>query len=584
MAETLKVKIQLRNDTYEQLQASTLILEQGEVAIVVDNTDTGKQYNGRFKVGDGSKKFSELPWADASSLKEAVTSLNDLKGAVTLTNGGTSASDNGIKIETDTTTNRVAIKNTGVLTIGTGDPTSYGEIKVNGNTNVHVSNYGILPNKLTLRDTGTNRDMVINIPTLSAGTDIPIMLAVPKNATAGATIAYTENITDAIDDNKVTVSAGNGISVSTTNNKNYTVTNTGVLKVTGDNYTGITTTNGEVKITNKSTLEKGTELGSVKLNGGEDVVVNGYGTFNDAIFFNKSGTASLAVLHAPNWTPEDTGVGADFYLPSVGGTLATTTDVNDVKTSLTRDISANTTSINTINGKIPNNASPTNQLVTNTELTNAIAGIHNWTYQVATTLPTASKDTMYIIYLIPHTHGDSDSYDEYITIESGTTTKTYTWEKIGNTDVDLSNYYTKADADNKFVEKLNGYSLINSRYATGLDNMLNNVGTLNSGHYVLTAFPSTTQGAYDFNTINLDNYALKTSIKDPDNYYWANVKVKTTSDSTTKPTFGGMSISNVSIAAQDTTAVSLKLPKESGNLISTGTILILDGGNANGFN
>lgn len=44
------------------------------------------------------------------------------------------------------------------------------------------------------------------------------------------------------------------------------------------------------------------------------------------------------------------------------------------------------------------------------------------------------------IYLVAHSHSSSDGYDEYITLESGTTTKTYSWEKIGNTDIDLSNY------------------------------------------------------------------------------------------------------------------------------------------------
>lgn len=58
---------------------------------------------------------------------------------------------------------------------------------------------------------------------------------------------------------------------------------------------------------------------------------------------------------------------------------------------------------------------------------------------VVSELPTASATTKGAIYLVAHEHEDSDdTYDEYVTVESGTTTKTYTWEKIGNTDVDLS--------------------------------------------------------------------------------------------------------------------------------------------------
>lgn len=38
-----------------------------------------------------------------------------------------------------------------------------------------------------------------------------------------------------------------------------------------------------------------------------------------------------------------------------------------------------------------------------------------------------------VIYLVPHTHGEGDSYDEYIYVNNA-------YEKIGNTDIDLSNY------------------------------------------------------------------------------------------------------------------------------------------------
>lgn len=72
----------------------------------------------------------------------------------------------------------------------------------------------------------------------------------------------------------------------------------------------------------------------------------------------------------------------------------------------------------------------------------AIGNINQFKYNVVDTLPTASADTMYTIYLVADTHSDSsDSYDEYITIRSGTSDSyTYSWEKIGNTDVNLSEY------------------------------------------------------------------------------------------------------------------------------------------------
>lgn len=60
---------------------------------------------------------------------------------------------------------------------------------------------------------------------------------------------------------------------------------------------------------------------------------------------------------------------------------------------------------------------------------------------VADSLPTASEDTVGKIYLISHTHSEKDIYDEYLTIIGGTKeTPTYSWEKIGNTDIDISGY------------------------------------------------------------------------------------------------------------------------------------------------
>lgn len=60
---------------------------------------------------------------------------------------------------------------------------------------------------------------------------------------------------------------------------------------------------------------------------------------------------------------------------------------------------------------------------------------------VADSLPTASKDTVGKIYFISHIHGEKDIYDEYLTVIGGTEeTPTYSWEKIGNTDIDLSGY------------------------------------------------------------------------------------------------------------------------------------------------
>ena len=102
----------------------------------------------------------------------------------------------------------------------------------------------------------------------------------------------------------------------------------------------------------------------------------------------------------------------------------------------------------TITNKIANITVPTNnnQLTNgagyqtasdvNTAIENALADITGFEYSVVQTLPsTGEKGT---IYLIAHTHGSQDIYDEYIYVNNG-------WEKIGSTDVDLSGYVEDTD-------------------------------------------------------------------------------------------------------------------------------------------
>lgn len=59
-------------------------------------------------------------------------------------------------------------------------------------------------------------------------------------------------------------------------------------------------------------------------------------------------------------------------------------------------------------------------------------------------LPTASESTKGKIYLKPdttHNPSTNDVYDEYVTVKKGSDTNpSYVWEKIGNTDVNLSDY------------------------------------------------------------------------------------------------------------------------------------------------
>lgn len=72
-----------------------------------------------------------------------------------------------------------------------------------------------------------------------------------------------------------------------------------------------------------------------------------------------------------------------------------------------------------------------------TYVDNAIAAVKQFQYEVVSALPAASANTMGKIYLVSDVHNSTDNYDEFITLEKD---GAYSWEKIGNTDIDLSGY------------------------------------------------------------------------------------------------------------------------------------------------
>ena len=68
----------------------------------------------------------------------------------------------------------------------------------------------------------------------------------------------------------------------------------------------------------------------------------------------------------------------------------------------------------------------------------ALSGITGIDFQIVSALPATGKKGT--IYLMAHSHGTGDSYDEYIWLPTASK-----FEKIGNTDIDLSGYLKKTD-------------------------------------------------------------------------------------------------------------------------------------------
>ena len=159
---------------------------------------------------------------------------------------------------------------------------------------------------------------------------------------------------------------------------------------------------------------------------------------------------------------------------------------------------------------------------TQAEVQQLIAAVKQFRYQVASTLPTASAQTMGIIYLIPSTNPTTQNVkDEFITVESTNDQDetVYAWEQIGTTTVDLSGYYTSSQTDtaisNALTAALADYSTttqmgdaitlaLSSYYTkTEVDNLLSSAG----GHPYYAV--CSTAGGTAAKTVSITGFTLK---------------------------------------------------------------------------
>ena len=100
---------------------------------------------------------------------------------------------------------------------------------------------------------------------------------------------------------------------------------------------------------------------------------------------------------------------------------------------------------------------------TQAEVNSLINAISTMNMQVVQTLPTQDISTT-TIYLLPRQTVETNNvYDEYIYVSNS-------WEKIGSTEIDLSNYYTKAQIDTLLSSKASQSSV---------DELTSLIGTLN---------------------------------------------------------------------------------------------------------
>lgn len=129
--------------------------------------------------------------------------------------------------------------------------------------------------------------------------------------------------------------------------------------------------------------------------------------------------------------------------------------------------------------------------------------------EVVEELPTASKDTKGKFYFVAHSHeGEKDIYDEYVTVVGGTSeAPTYSWEKIGNTDIDLSAYVKGSNlTSNKIILGNGGVNVIASaiEIATALGDDDSTIATSKA--------IQTELAKYVLKTLTINGHALSSNV------------------------------------------------------------------------
>lgn len=119
--------------------------------------------------------------------------------------------------------------------------------------------------------------------------------------------------------------------------------------------------------------------------------------------------------------------------------------------------------------KVPSEASSSNKLADKAWVNVVVGALRNGRFVKVEELPDEGEEMT--IYLVPRESEETGNvYDEYIWMDDE-------WEKIGSTDIDLDNYYTKTAADAKFVEKITGRGLSQENYTTEEKTKLGGVET-----------------------------------------------------------------------------------------------------------
>ena len=113
------------------------------------------------------------------------------------------------------------------------------------------------------------------------------------------------------------------------------------------------------------------------------------------------------------------------------------TTVKTFSANASSNVTANIT-VPTNNNELTNGAGYQTATEVQTAINDALEDITGIDFQVVSSLPATGEKG--VIYLVSHSHGTGDVYDEYIWLSSSNS-----YEKIGSTDIDLSGYVLSSD-------------------------------------------------------------------------------------------------------------------------------------------
>lgn len=112
---------------------------------------------------------------------------------------------------------------------------------------------------------------------------------------------------------------------------------------------------------------------------------------------------------------------------------------------------------------------------TKEEVNTIIGNLHSVSISVVETLPDVGESN--IIYFVPKTGSENDVYDEYVYINNS-------WEHIGSTQVDLTDYYNKnqinglfSDLENNINNDIGNLSDLNTQNKSNLVSSINEINS-----------------------------------------------------------------------------------------------------------